>query len=170
MFRAVLFLVPLQLYGQSVCVPFSDSTQTIVHSDSRPLFMSKDEFEMKLVSSARSKLARTANGVAVRHDLYLYQEGGRTVTTLAQSGVNQVGSAVFTKECYTIRYDGRKGIITLRADLADHHMSVAAEGRPLPTRNLPNNSNKSKEFLGFTRSQWKSAIPYYVVYAAIILL
>lgn len=170
MFRAVLFLVPLQLYSQSICVPFSDSTQTIVHSDSRPLFMSKDEFEMKLVSSARSKLARTANGVAVRHDLYLYQEGGRTVTTLAQSGVNQVGSAVFTKECYTIRYDGRKGIITLRADLADHHMSVAAEGRPLPTRNLPNNSNKSKEFLGFTRSQWKSAIPYYVVYAAIILL
>lgn len=170
MLRAILLLVPFQVYSQSVCVPFSDSTQTIVHSDSRPLFMSKDEFEMRLVSSARSKLARTANGVMVRHDLYLYQEGGRTVSTLAQMGTNQVGAAVFTKECYTIRYDGRKGIITLRADLADHPMSVAAEGIPLPTRNLPNNPNKPKEFLGFTRSQWKSAIPYYMVYVAIILM
>lgn len=170
MLRAVLFLVPLQLYSQSVCVPFSDSTYTVVHTDSRPLFMSMDEFEMKLVSSARSKLARSLTGVAVHHQLAVYQEGSRTVTTLAQSDIQQVGGARFSHECYTITYEGRKGTIVLRADLESSVSPVAAEGRSLPTRNLPNNTIKSKEFLGFTRKQWKTALPYYMVYIAMILL
>lgn len=165
MFRAVLFLVPLQLYSQSICVPFSDSTQTIVHSDSRPLFMSKDEFEMKLVSSARSKLARTINGVTVNQNLYVYQEGGQRVTTLTQIGTNQGSMAVFAHECYHITYKGRKGTIVLRADPASTQPTMRISAIPLPVRQPP-----PREYLGLTKQQWWNMAPYYVVYAMIILM
>jgi len=164
MFRAVMLLVPLQLYSQSVCVPFSDSTQTVVHTDSRPMFMSKDEFEMKLVSSARSKLARTINGVTVNQNLYVYQEGGHQVSTLAQIGTNQRSVAIFARECYHITYKGRTATIVLRADPAPTQPTIATTIPTLPTRQPP------REYLGLTKRQWWNMTPYYVVYAMIILM
>lgn len=167
-FVAVLALLfPIRLYSQAICTTFSDSTHTIVHSDTRSLFTSKDVFEQKLISTARSKLTQATKGIAIRQEVYLYQVGNRTVSTVAQIGTHQVSDAIFNKECYTITYKGRTATIILRADVASTDTFSIAEADRIP---LPTVENTNVRFLGVTKRQWKKVVPYYLLYGAIIFL
>lgn len=151
------FVIPIHLVSAQTDCVISHSTVTI--HDTRPLFMSKTEFEQKLLTTARTRLIQQESPIQVDHQVVVTQSGINTsVTTHTRQAVTNHGQGTITSECYRIQYrTSREAYIVLSGQVTPILTPTTITVTP-PTSNP------------ITREEWIQFTPFALLYLIIFLV
>lgn len=155
---SLVYLVPSLLYAQqSVCTLTEPTGHSIIVSDTRSYWMSRETFEQRLLNQARIRLIQEVSGLSIYQNTHIRQSGGKSVTINMESNIHQTAAGNFDKECYRIVYRGRKGTIFLTAVLlpTPKQTNIPAVTFDEDTTNTP---------------VWKALTPFYIAYLILFLV